>query len=521
MRVYKAGDCLSYAIGNELLEFSFGENMIAFVSYFVLKGFLDRNITDDVNQILSEVTDSDEEKKQQFLKLSKILVEGLKRKITFHNFDELHNELNKIMIPEWIFDNQQMVWKMFPQVFLVRDLIYYLVKGDEGRVYFRCIHVKKLRGAFDVDADFWSEDEEFPFEETSRTISTKYAKILGFNEATMTFYLEFRYTNSLYAEYRLETNQEVIHHYHCYGIADNKFPVIRDGDKVSVVVRNKKIPIKEVVGCENYEIKEKHIYVSPTYGAMFRPYRMLFSGERVEISYAEAVKYILENIRRDAFDFSIKGFFWEKENNFMEQEDITLSLEYLENFLKEQYDLEENKEARIYYFIVQILKQYLPVEQDILDYFFLLGEVSKKMDEYYNFLGEKIYWRLNELSLSGVLEENIKRLDQLRTVLLEDISDEDIPTEDEEYVGYFQFDNTGKMNWHRVKTDEAICIGKMLLPEGGDGKKGIVAYDIENGIYEIRYNRMLEKNEIREILAKFQINRIPYSISVDKKKEIN
>lgn len=114
---------------------------------------------------------------------------------------------------------------------------------------------------------------------------------------------------------------------------------------------------------------------------MFRPYILMLDGSRMEISQNDAIAYVMEKVNDDICDFG-SPFLDDDEDKLKTgeyNENVVFSLDYFDRFLTGRYDLEDYREARTYHFIVKLLAAYLPSDKDVLDYFFVLSDVSKRL----------------------------------------------------------------------------------------------------------------------------------------------
>lgn len=534
MKLSNAGECLSFGLGHELMQRGYdgdnipNYNLKAFITYFALIGYLSETTVKGICCILDRDIDSVSQMKHHFSEISKLLIRDLKKHVVFTDFEELTLELNKITIPDWTFETEGALLDLYPQVYLIHDMIYYM-KEDNGRYYFRCVHTRKADELMEYSQDFFEDfdDALIEYDDTNHTISNKYSEIMGFCEEIQVFYLRFKHSNAVYAEYHVDTKQEVIHHYKCFGVVNNKFPVVEVEKKLSVVVGSEIKPIKDVDTMEEYEVKDGYIYVSPSYvmPVMFRPYVLLLDGERTEISHSEAVRYVLDKMRQDIFD--CRGFLFRNAKENIEEDsdkDVTVfSLDYIDNFFLGKYNLAEDKMARIYHFIVRLLKSYLSSDEDVLDYFFMLAEVTKRLtrDGDVGFISEGVYWRLNEMHLTGKLSSVIKDVGELKKILLQDAywDDESIAAErvskiNSGQVGYFTFAR-GRISAHTENIENTVCIGDMLMARWQESP-GVVTYSLETGSYDIHYQRELSKDEVRMVLDTFHIIDAAYRIIIDR-----
>lgn len=533
MEFMKAGECLSCGLGHELMKKdpTKQENLKAFVTFFALKGYLSARTVEVVQEVVGRDSNGGADLRARFIRLAKLFVEDFKKSFEFSDYEQLTNELNKINIPSWVFATKGRLLDMFPNAYLVNELIYYIV-NDEGKRYFRCIHVANIKDMLKYRKDYYENFivDMFSDDEINYTISTKYSEILGFNKETKTFYLKYRHTQAMYAEYHVDTKQEKICRYHCLGVVDNKFPIIEKDNCLAAVVGEtvKKIKHKDVR--EKYEFTEGGILVLPAenYPIMFKPYILQIDGQRREISQNQVICFIWKQIQNDMHDFRVLVL--NREIERIEQhetpKDMVFSLEYLDDLLVGRLDLESNKAARTYQSIVALLKKYLPSEEDVMDYLFLLAEVSKRLSEDVDerFIGEKTYWLLNELHSAGKLSKIITNKNKLKNKLLEgaywtderlkaEKSDEALGMKCFDYVGYFAF-SKGKFDAHTVKISEALHIGDMMFVNWADAP-GAVAYNLEAGAFEIRYDRELSKKEVEKVLEAFGIINDAYCVCID------
>lgn len=534
MLLKKAGECLSYGIGNELLQQNKDDEDIpnyalkAFITYFALSGYLSYKSVQEIYGILMDFTRDEFKLKRKFLIISKILIRDLKNKFHFDNFDQLITELNNIEIPFWAFETKGKLLPLFPQVYLINDLIYY-INEDMDRCYFRCVHVSQAYEILDYSHDYFEDfdTELVSYVETNHTISNKYSEILGFNVEKHILYLKPHHTNSLYVEYHTDSKQEIVQHYKCLGVIDNKIPVVKVNDNLCIVLGEEVKQIKKMDFMEEYVVRKDCIYVyaKSSVHTMFKPYLLLLDGERMEIPYQESVDYVMQKMKSDMFD--IEDLLSENKGDESKGKENTtrFTLDYLESVFLQKYNLNENQEARMYHFLVKLLKNYLPADQDVLDYFFMFADATKRLTEKvdFHFIGESVYWRLNELHLSGKLSRIVKNIDKLKKKLLQDAywDDEAIMEERErycfnEYVGYFSVSN-GRINAYTETTDKAFCVGDLLIAKRQE-MPGIVALNMETGGYEIQYERELSNEEIQLVLEKFHIIDVAYRVSVDRRK---
>lgn len=529
MMITRAGDCLSFGLGTELMtnmEFNMDVepniNLKAVVTYFALTYKISGTTARDINKELSQCAHDFSQIKSKFIYISDLIVRDLKKYYQFADFDELVNQLNEILIPDWVFGTRGKLLQLFPQAYLLDELIYYM-KEDEGRYYFRCVHISQveelMRYSQDLFMDF--DTDSIPEEEYNHTISNRYSEIIGFNEVSRIFYLRLHHTNMLYAEYHADTGQEIIYHNNCIGVIEN-MPIVKRDNQLCVAFGANDKCIKELDILEDYQVKNNMIYVYPAFNmpVMFRPYIVTPIGEIMEMPQKEVLEYVLEKIKSNICDY--RDYFSGRGRDKSIFDDNKLSLDNMDSLLK-KYDLMQNKIARMYHSLVRILKDYLPSDEDVIDYFFMLADVSKRMfkEGTLDFIQVSVFWCLYEFHSSGKLSGVINDIDKLKELLMQDVywDDETIIREkgdrySGERIGYFFIDNN-KVVSDIASIDEAICIGDMLMAPKKE-RPGIVALNLETGVYEIQYTRELTKGEVLTVLNVFHLDDVAYRISIDK-----
>lgn len=427
--------------------------------------------------------------------------------------------MNQFQIPEWIYDNCMALFGFLPEIYLVNKQLYYI--ECLGNSYaFRRVNVYEIESA--------NEMNELCEGDSSGVLSYGYSHILGYNKTLGILYLNPLHSKEIYVEYHIDTRQEVIFHNRCLGIIGNIL-LIEENKHLATKIGVKIKYIKKMDVTERYEIEDDAIYVTPRSGepVMFRPYRIGIGGEVIRASYKEARDYLWNQIKKPDHPFSgllsLINSNTGVECSLIERQDV-FTLKFVEDYFKAENDYEGNKYARFCLFVTKILKKYIDEEKDVLDYFYIMLEASRRYDKHVlkNNLSDRIYWRLEEMEASGELEGCISDLDKFREKLMEDAYwDEDrIEVErrgywDDSNIGYFE------INGHTVDKISALraegrCMGNLILLLPKSEMEGIVAYDLEQGIYIIQYSRLLTEMEIQEIVCLFHLEGTTYRIIVEQ-----
>lgn len=266
-------------------------------------------------------------------------------------------------------------------------------------------------------------------------------------------------------------------------------------------------------------MEKEYIRVEPVgeKSTFFKPYKIMIDGRREEYPYDEHASFLVGKIEEHMNDDMgmIQSLFSGRNSvvipDFVSKGQV-ISLDFLDKLI-EKYDLEDNRIARMYHFLNKLIEEYLPKETDVLDHYYMFADVSRRLNEDMGteFIAEQLYWRMNELNLSGKLERVIHKVDALRDILLEDAywDDESIlnlkterDTSDGK-VGYFELERT-KMRSYSVLLDEGIVVENSLVMKDSY-LPGVVSFDLQSGMFEIRYTRILNKKERQKVLRTFML----------------
>ena len=362
MILTKVGDCLIYGLEKEFTQKktsgSGHDYLKSVIIYFWLQGRLSRKSVEECKILLSNTVDSVQESIRN--DILEILIRELRQKIFFPDTDSFFKILNTRYIPEWIYKNRNVIWNLLPNIYMVDSLLYYIININE-RYYFRKVHIVRLKSAEDLtefaqdlyedrDGDLSNDDYE------NHTLSNSYCEIMAYDEIAGRFFLRMVHNYSMYAEYDIHTGQEIVHYNcRCIGIMGNNIPVVETEGNLCAVIGGRKQMIRHSDCMETYEIRKEYIVVKPRIcgPVMFEPYRITLEGKREEMAYAERSEYMLEKILDDIWNpDGMLRLYRRKIKNVS-----VFSLAFLDTYLKEKYNLEKVKEARIYHFLVEILEQ--------------------------------------------------------------------------------------------------------------------------------------------------------------------
>ena len=511
----KAGECLRYALGNELHAKDIDgipNHLMAFAAYFFLMDKLDRNSANWFSNILRRRDYLDTDFKTFYRELSGFIVQNLKKHFHFDDSESMFAALDKVTIPDWAFVAAQEIMHLLPDVYLVKDRLYYLIERREG-YYFRSVDLT-------TDADEipgFDEGISADRSDTNRTVSKSYSRIIGYNPDEKVFYLQPKNTGEMFAVYDVDNDYETLYHYRCHGILGNVFPLIENDGYLAVIINGKVKPVRKIDPSEEYMAIGDYIRVEPAFGqpAFFKPYKLMIDGVRAEYSYDEQAAFLVAKIR-EQLDGDRRGFLGalfgkgNPESSAYAKGQI-ISPAYIDEILN-SYDLDENRDARMYHIINRYLKESIPEDQDVLEYWYMFADVSRKLvgEPTSDLIDEAVYWRLNEVVLQGKLPKAIKTADTLRELLLKVTSwEESSPAEmkngsdSEMKVGCFEFAGADLIS-ERSEPGKMIVVGNNLMPENMN-RPGIVFLDLEYGNNVVRYPRFLNKAEREKVLLDFSL----------------
>ena len=524
MEIEKAGDILSYGLGNELLAVKNINNMpkhhylIAFVTYFAAIGMISHASLDKIVLALRAISTNTATLVSKVI--ARVILTDLNHHMSFSNFDELREELNKTAIPQWVLRENNPLIELKNNVYIVDDLIFFIREKDR-RFCFRCVNEREVDDIFnyyfDLDSDNYGADSE---QAQCYTISHRYSRILAYDADRRVFLLQFLHSDNMYAEYYVDKKQEVVHHHKCLGVIGNLAVIEADG-MLAVALGDKITSLKPLDSNEKYEIKNCSIFVSVSgyKSGVFRPYFLLPDGTRADASYDEAAYYVLNRIKEDVESFKFHPFI----KKWTIYRSITLfSLDFIENEFLENCDLIDNDIAREYYHITQLLKAHLPGDKDVLGYFYVMADISNRMCAWdKHLIGDEMCRLLDDLETVGMLGDALQTVDSFTAKLRkfadlkEDVIDgepEDVTSEG--LVGFFTI-NGDKIEAQKVSTDKAVRVADILMAPWQDSP-GSVIYGLETGGFEIQYTRLLNTNEIRMILDEFGLEDYCYRVSIGR-----
>lgn len=513
MKLDKVGDCLRYGLTREIFvnrrDFECKYLRAALV-YLILYGYIAR---EDLPKIQALFPFEEGEAENLRLRLERIVsfvMSKLKETIRFESLEELTKQLNEFEMPEWIYEDGGKLLQTLPDAYLVDDMFYYIDSEEGG-----------LRCADCSGSEILKETKK----DDSMILSHKYSHIMGFDVADGVFYLSVKGIKNVYAEYYVDSGQEMLIHKKCIGMIDGRTPIIEADGYLEMKAGGEWQYIKKTGIKEQYEVIRNKIYASPKHNfpTMFVPYWIHLNGEVRNVSYQEAKRYLWGQIQNEFLPFSyLKKMIRNVGETESGKEENFFTLSFIREFIDNNCNPEKDECARRFYFLVNTLAKYLPQDMDVLEYFYIIMEASNRYERKVNSgrLSEQLYWKIEEMDACDELGTYIYNLEEFRKKLLEAaywdderIEEEKIYCEPQDKIGYFEICN-GKVRAYSVDINCGVCIGSlMIMPERP--KRGIVAYNMEKQRFEIQYCRLMNPKEMQEIIKEFNLQAKQFCVMIE------
>lgn len=519
MKLNKLGDCLSYGLTHELLDKKQSLGLSYFktvIVYMFIKKYMCRETVRKIKKIIDIKQYSDANSNVLFEKILRLVASELKKHMAFSTVEEMFDSLNKAEIPKWVYYNCDKLYTLLPEVCWIGEKLFY-VEHREHVYILNEIRVEAIRGN-SLSNDEMDEDD-------AKEISYAYSGIIGSNETIGILYLQSVNLSDMYVEYYVESKQARVHRNKCLGMIGNML-VIEDKGFITFKAGKKLNIIKRIDAFEKYELVENEIYVTPRKEkpVYFKPYRLSLTGSLISVSYSEAKEYLWEEIKNEQSSF-LKRFMTSSmiEEELEEFEFDEFSLKNVETYFQKRNDLECDRNARVCYFLTKVLSKYLNEDVDMLDYFYMFMDVSKRLEKHTwnSGLSERLYWRVEELETCGELSDCIYNLEKFKVKLLEEAywDDRQLLRERDAIsckgkIGEFEVAK-GNIDATTANIIEGIYFGNVFL-YSPKGKKGTVSYDEIFNRYTIRYPRILNNSEIERIVNTFDLNYEDYHIIVEE-----
>lgn len=515
----RVGECLQYGLTREVYiagkdcKFKY---LKATLGYLILNGYIGRNEWSKLNSLYPFSDNVNEgDKKKQFEEILRFVMSRLKKKISFDTFEELIDKLNIFMMPEWMYKECDRIMFLLPDAYLVDDMLYF-INPEDGSYCFE-LHSDENH------KDDMEDDMENMRERCSTILSHKYSQILGYNEEERVFYLSVKRIQNIYVEYHFDNGLEQVVHKKYIGIINNRYPVCEADGYLLIKAEGTWNRIKKSEAKEAYRVIGNKIFVTPKYRfpTMFVPYWMNPSGRVIEFSDQDAKTYLWRQIKNQFIPFG-------KRDDSNEETDDYLTLDFMEAFVSNNFDMNSDEYARLFFALIRLLKRYFPSDADMLQHFYVIMEVSNRYEEEVRNcrVSQSFFARLEELDSYDELRRYVYDLDAFRKMLLETVfwDDEKIKEaerncEPREKIGYFTI-RRDKVKAFVHDINDGVCMGSLMIMPGIH-KKGVVAYNMEKQMYEIQYCRLINPKEMQEIVKEFNLQTKQYRVIIESEELLN
>lgn len=260
----KFGDCLRFALEEELAcppkQGVHGcRHFDAFLTFCGISGYINRATAYDLRfgSITRKIMEESDE--DCFSTVYGEILDYLSRCFCFNSFDELVDVLNKMEIFDWIFDAEEELIELLPNLYYVEKTLYYICE-EEGHRLFRRISPSMVSSVFGRGIALPVQEES-----ANETLSDCCASIIGYDLPTRSFYLSLINDKDSYAEYSVIKNQFIIYHRKCLGVVNHLYPVILDNNNILVLFNGEETKIRELKDNEDCLVIEKEILVVSKY----------------------------------------------------------------------------------------------------------------------------------------------------------------------------------------------------------------------------------------------------------------
>ena len=522
----KIGDILAYGLSNELPNEHRAKNgdMLYLKSSIIglyFEGLISANRVEKIREILDGYKFGIINFERVLEEILKIITKALEKRICFSNFEEMIEEINSLELEwVWVLSMCDEIFKLIPNVCLINNKLFYLKKCDEERNSFGYLNIEEIED----EVVRWNELEE---NEYLVEISKNYSKIYGYNREERIIYLGSVALDKVYVEYHTDTYQERLVHNKCLGMMEDI--LIIETERCLAYKRGEEIhEIKEKNPFETYKIDGTDIYVTPNVSqpGFFKPYRISINGIIIPPYYQIATAYMWSLIK--SLNSTFGGSFMSRGVNMEgwsseEVENGTFTLNVLLDYFETKGNPERNKDSRMCIFLIKTFGKYLDMDADVLDYFYMLWDVSNKYEKAFmvKHLSPRLYVRIEELDASGKLEEYVHDVDKFRDLLMEDVywTDERLAQSWEKgrypyQVGYFEFLEE-ELHACSTEVEDGVFYGNLVVMPGGPIKKGMVAYNLDTDKFVIQYPKLLSEWELTEIIERYELEGHEFQVVIE------
>ncbi len=514
MKLTRLGDCLNYGLTKQVPENEFRfEYFMSALLYLFFHGYVERRYAVRIYSMISNTYSLDVEPEENMEKILAILVTQISKKMEFATYEEMINGLNRSIIPRWIYNKCQWLCNMLEEICFIDSKVYYIEREDNRMML--CY----------LDTEYIDEenDDDERMEEASG-----FAEILGFNQEEGILYLRPSYISFAYVEYHVRTGEEIFNHQSCLGLMGKSVVVetkIETQNYLALKVGGKIIPLRPFTNLENYIIDGDELYVFPAFGMpkMFVPFRYNKKGEQLEFSYTIRKRYLLSQLQGEP---RVASSIYERNSMFVDKtylEEEKFTLKFLSEYFIQRCIENCSNAWSVCSFVTQIFSEYFDDTMDLMDYFYMLLEVSRRKEQLVRGEGisKTVFLQLERLETRDELKEYIYDLEKLREVLLEDCYWDDEKAENrgkkrfiDDRIGAFDFCD-GQIETDEIPIIRGISIGNTLMMPQHSDKRGRVVYDFNSAKYYISYFRRLSSLEVELVQDAFCIENRPKKIIIN------
>lgn len=517
-RKTKVGDALSYGLLEELPQvlrddtFHSGANLMACLTFLYLKGYIS---TDDLEEILKEI---DYLQGKRYLgesrcigMISRKILIALRKKFTFHNLDELIENLNKLDLPSWSFVvGEALPDKYTTGLVLSGNQLYYISDAGDKKLFCRK-DVTNINENHYEDLDSMAKDVFLAY---------GYSRILGYDNVLKCFYLEV-------------VNQEGV--YHCYDDNTNSFMVFREEfvalkkgfpyiiteDMYFARVENKVVnKLRKLGRNERYCECEDYFLVRPLdrNKSFFLPYVVDFDGAVHEADEAVCRKIIWDVIQVVTWRDNDLLFDSLRSEGIEHRMIATPKVLCIDKILKEVTvrmlgGRSEDKRFLMLKDTLNILGTFIETSEDITKLLYVLYDIDLSMSEKIHvFPSEEFYWQLKELITTDRKRARMKNLlkngnyEELKKLFRVKDKAEEESSKSNGMIGVFRI-HEEELEVNATPISAGKVFGPHVIPDTLLGAEdGVVSYDSAQRHFYVMFYRALEVREKLRVMKAFHLS---------------
>lgn len=398
----KVGSAFKYGMTHELPAIIRDNGMgnavhlYASLVYLSLNNIVDPKKISMLPRMIFVESSSKESLKKVVEIVSNIVVDQVKGKFDFTNFEELQDQMDQYSIPDWCFTYAEDFLKHYIEnMIFFHNELYFIGKRD-------CDTENSL---LRINVGYLGKNPELIENAEIERLASGFNEVLGFDDKLQRIYLKLYSQRNSYAYYDILTDKVVIGRNRFHSVVSGNLFVITRDDYLAMLIDDTEYCISKYKEYENYEARADYFMVKPNNSGdrFFYPYYLYFDGRKVPAEKSECEKILWEYMTQRLKEPKLSYF-----DNGVSSKKAALPHKFSMNGITETLDfiIPKEKQCRSKDFVLiknifGILELYLDKDTDITGLLYSLCEASSELNPSIGFPSEKLYWRLKELQLEN------------------------------------------------------------------------------------------------------------------------